>query len=333
MKKKQPLVSIIIPTFNRKTYLYEAIESCRSQTYWNLEIIVVDDGSTDGTEDFIFSQIKSEWKADNIHVLKQINAGASRARNKGLEFASGDFVQFLDSDDLLHPEKITLQVEKILNSRDLSLSVCNCYGLMGPLGEDRNEIAETRIGVYKGTPYEYTEVLLSRIVHGMQTSAPLWRKSFLDRNDGWREDISLGDDLEYHIRLLTNTSSIEFVSKELFWVRDHLGERLSDFKYDETKLFSSLKTYISIHETLVRKDLWTEQHQKNLLSAVRTLYYNFLANNITNEEIIKFEVFAKVLSRKPRRFYFLPILFFLRKHLGRKLIVNTYNNYRKFIRN
>jgi len=104
MNKKTLPVSVIIPTFNRGWILREAIESVRSQTYRNFEFIIVDDGSTDNTQDVL-----EEFKED-IVVIRQANKGVSAARNKGVASSRGTLITFLDSDDLWKPEKLAVQV-------------------------------------------------------------------------------------------------------------------------------------------------------------------------------------------------------------------------------
>ena len=97
-------ISVIIPTFNRKPLLFNAIDSVLTQTYQNIELIIIDDGSSDKTID----QLK-EYKS-KIKVHRQINKGISAARNKGLKISKNDWVAFLDSDDRWEPEKLEKQV-------------------------------------------------------------------------------------------------------------------------------------------------------------------------------------------------------------------------------
>jgi glycosyltransferase involved in cell wall biosynthesis len=99
-----PRVSIIIPTHNRKTFVREAVDSVLAQTYNDYELIVVDDGSTDGTGDDL-----KEY-GESLHYLYQANQGVSAARNSGLALAQGEFIAFLDSDDLWLPRKLVVQV-------------------------------------------------------------------------------------------------------------------------------------------------------------------------------------------------------------------------------
>lgn len=98
---EQPLVSIIIPAYNSREFLPATLESCLAQTYSPCEIIVVDDGSTDGTADML----RDRYGA-HVRVLRQDNAGAGAARNRGIRAARGEFIQFCDSDDLLLPQKV-----------------------------------------------------------------------------------------------------------------------------------------------------------------------------------------------------------------------------------
>jgi glycosyltransferase involved in cell wall biosynthesis len=96
-----PLVSVVMPTHNNRAYICASIDSCLNQTWQNLEIIVVDDGSTDGTGDLL-----RERYGERIRYIYQQNAGPGIARNRGIEAAQGDYIKFCDSDDLLYPEHV-----------------------------------------------------------------------------------------------------------------------------------------------------------------------------------------------------------------------------------
>ena len=115
MTEKYPLVSVIIPTYNRAKYLRQCIESVLSQDYPNLEIIVVDNGSTDNTPEILASF------GNKIKCLKEEKGGASASRNKGLRAARGEFIAFLDSDDFYLPGKISLSVRKLQEDHSVSL--------------------------------------------------------------------------------------------------------------------------------------------------------------------------------------------------------------------
>ncbi len=109
---KNPLISVIIPTYNRGWIIKEAIDSVLAQEYINYELIVVDDGSIDDTHDILNSYQK------NFLVLRQNNKGVSAARNRGFAAASGRFIAFLDSDDIWLPQKLSRQVDFFQSNPD-----------------------------------------------------------------------------------------------------------------------------------------------------------------------------------------------------------------------
>src|SRR5690606_4154417 len=112
------LVSIIIPAYNAHRFLTEAVNSALNQSHGKVEVIVVDDGSTDQTRELFPS-----FEARGVKCLVQPNKGACAARNLGLSHATGEFIQYLDSDDVLHPDKIKLQLIA-MREQDADLSKC-----------------------------------------------------------------------------------------------------------------------------------------------------------------------------------------------------------------
>jgi len=116
MTEQQPLVSVIIPVYNGARYLRAALESVFAQTYRPFEVIVVDDGSIDDSG--VIAQSFSD-----VSLMRQENQGVAAARNHGIEAAQGDFLAFLDQDDLWTPEKLKLQIEYLLNHQDLGYTL------------------------------------------------------------------------------------------------------------------------------------------------------------------------------------------------------------------
>ena len=110
-----PTVSVIIPTYNRSNFILETLESVFAQTYSDYEIIVINDGSTDDTEDILKPLISS----GSIRYLFQANQGESAARNHGIRLAHGRYIAFLDSDDLILPKKLEKQVEFLENNPEI----------------------------------------------------------------------------------------------------------------------------------------------------------------------------------------------------------------------
>jgi glycosyltransferase involved in cell wall biosynthesis len=114
------MVSIIIPTYNNAYIVCDAIDCSLNQTYNNLEIIVVDDGSNDGTE-----RLLKEKYGNRIRYIHQENKGLSAARNTGIRFAVGKYLQFLDADDLIDKNKISIQLKQLKNIQGVALAYCD----------------------------------------------------------------------------------------------------------------------------------------------------------------------------------------------------------------
>lgn len=118
---KKPLITIIIPVYNTKKYLHNCIESILSQTYHNLEIILIDDGSTDGSEKFVDDYAKSDKR---IKVVHQKNMGLSGARNTGLKHATSKYITFVDSDDRIEPNMIENLFNALIDSQ-ADIAICS----------------------------------------------------------------------------------------------------------------------------------------------------------------------------------------------------------------
>ncbi len=110
------LVSVIIPVYNCRAYILESVRSVQEQTYGNIEIIIVDDGSTDGTQDVLESV-----KDSRIRLVRTENRGVSAARNTGMEASAGDYMAFIDADDKWFPRKLELQMAMMREEQNLGL--------------------------------------------------------------------------------------------------------------------------------------------------------------------------------------------------------------------
>ena len=149
------LISCIVPVFNGELYLAEALDSILAQTYRPLDIIVADDGSTDGTPDVVAGY------GQRVRYVWQPNAGANAARNLGLNAARGDFVAFLDADDLWHPEKLMRQMACFQARPELKLCLTHVQNFWVPeLEEERRQFRDHRLS--KPVPGHATQTLLAR---------------------------------------------------------------------------------------------------------------------------------------------------------------------------
>jgi glycosyltransferase involved in cell wall biosynthesis len=192
--KTNPVVSAIIPTYNRAKLVREAVDSVLAQTYPNVEVIVVDDGSTDDT------QAQLRQYGNRIRVIAQSNAGPAAARNRGIAAASGDLISFLDSDDLWLPQKLERQVA-LLQKVDSSVPCCLCNITMR--WEKREfgsfERAFLNPPVDEGVWVNVDEVLATRFL--LFNQGIVIRREVLERIGGFDESLRLLEDHEFSLRL------------------------------------------------------------------------------------------------------------------------------------
>lgn len=177
----QTKVSTIIPAYNSAQYLPGAIESVLKQTHTNIEIIVVNDGSTDRTDDIIQPFL------DKITYIKQVNKGLSAARNVGFRSSDGDFICFLDADDLLLPEKFEKQLNKFIQEPDLGVVIS---GYIAVDADGETEIQK----VYKPWNRDALKRLLNHEV--FPPHAALIRREALENSKLFPEDIDAGESQE-----------------------------------------------------------------------------------------------------------------------------------------
>lgn len=182
-----PLVSIITPTYNRDDFISFAIDSVLKQTYSNFELIIVDDGSTDNTG----VVVKKYLNDTRIKYIWQENRGQSVARNKGLDLSTGEYVCFLDSDNVYETTKLEIQV-RILN---MSPVVDIVYGSEELIDEDGKLIKKKNMRCYSGVIYE--KLLLDNFI-GMNTTL-VRRKCFVEMG-GFDETIKVADDYDLWLR-------------------------------------------------------------------------------------------------------------------------------------
>lgn len=230
MSRLQPgLVSTIIPVHNRGGLLREAVASVLEQTYGEVEVIIVDDGSTDDTA--AIADDLARLNPEKVKVIHKQNSGPGPSRQAGLERAGGEFIQFLDSDDLLHRDKFADQVAMLREHPDAAL----CYGITFyyRLG---NESAKT---VFAESDQHFERIFpafLARRRWG--TSSPVYRRSVLDGIGAWG-DMWSEEDWEYDCRIGALRQRIVHCNRLGSFQRGLVGQRLSQQGRDNRRILQS----------------------------------------------------------------------------------------------
>jgi glycosyltransferase involved in cell wall biosynthesis len=196
-----PLISCIVPVFNGERYLGEALDSILAQTYRPIEIIVVDDGSTDGTGELVARY------GDRIRYFRQNNEGAPTARNAGLSAARGAFVAFLDSDDLWHPDKLERQMGRFEAQPELDLCVTHLQRFWIPeLETERKRFQDHR---------------LAEVLPGYITQTLLARRNVFDSVGNFNTSRRVGDPMDWFLRAAEQGVVMELLPDLLVYQRLH----------------------------------------------------------------------------------------------------------------
>lgn len=213
----KPLVSVIIPVYNRAIFLDEAVESVRTQTFSNWELILVDDGSTDDTQGRVLEIVASD--PERIHGIRIENGGPGLARESARQIAGGRYIQYLDSDDVLLPEKLALQVNALEQNPDRDVA----YGMIQLINEQGDVLEEDH--KWGGRSFEalLPALLVSR---WWSTHTPLWRRSFLNTVGPW-SSLRMGEDWEYEARAARCGARLFHLPVPLSQTRRHQEARLT----------------------------------------------------------------------------------------------------------
>lgn len=204
-----PTVSIVIPTFNRDKLLQETIQSVQKQTFENWEIIVVDDGSNDKTEGTMMHFSKSDSRIRYVQ-RNSSQKGASVCRNEGTELSRGDYVIYLDSDDLLSPTTLEYRLKAMEHYPDLDFGVFQAILF-------RDQPGDTRLLWNIDSEENDIDRFLALDIP-WQTTSPIWRRKALLRLGPWNGSLPSWQDWEYHLRaLIEGLKYKKFPIPDFFW--------------------------------------------------------------------------------------------------------------------
>jgi len=215
-----PLVSICIPAHNSEKFVGQTINCLLNQTWQNLEIVVVDDGSTDQT-----SQVLGQIYDSRVKYFRQTNKGAAAARNEAFNQSSGDFIKFMDADDLLNAQCIEKQLLKINKLPDSIASAA--WGRF--YSDDASDFVYSVEEVWKdlGGIEWLINSLLPTGANMMQPGIFLVPRSIIEKAGPWDESLSLIDDFEYMIRVLVQCSQVVFCEEAVLMYRSGNANTLS----------------------------------------------------------------------------------------------------------
>ena len=257
-KSQQPLVSIIIPVYNSEKFLVACINSALQQTWPHKEIIIVDDGSPDGS-----LQVISQFDNPEIKIIQQQNQGASAARNRGMREAKGDYIQFLDADDLLSADKIEKQVQA-LQDQPGKLAICSTIHFSGdaPQNEQPSVYEEQFLFSDDNPAHFLTKLWGGYSMHGSMITVHAWLipVEVAKKAGDWNVSLTVDDDGEYFSRVVINSAGIIKTSGFSYY-RKYINTASLSSGNNQTGLQSALKAALLKKELLLD---YTDSYEANL---------------------------------------------------------------------
>jgi glycosyltransferase involved in cell wall biosynthesis len=223
------LVSVVLPTYNRASFLMEAMRSVWEQTYRPVELLVVDDGSSDNTAEVVRQTVAS-WPDDltfRVFYMRQQNSGASAARNQGLRHSHGEFIQYLDSDDVLARHKLASHVQVLQAGETLDIVWSDWWVVPSEKLSEKLEVAN-RLGL----PTDKNVWRKTDKTIPWEPWPTLTRRRFIARHPLWNEKTSRWDDWEYALRIMEANPKRAFAPGIVCIQREHEQGRRQDFDCD-----------------------------------------------------------------------------------------------------
>ena len=307
----QPLISVIIPSYNRSELIKETLDSVHSQSYQNWECIIVDDGSTDGSQEIITRYVMK----DELFRFFQRNRepkGAPTCRNIGIEKSEGDYFIFLDSDDLLADNCLENRIKNVYLNTNYDFWVFGTYVFYdkpGDSSDNWNLLHKDNDDLFRFILYD----------NPWGTGGPLWKKQTVQILKGYDESAYCWQDWEFHIRAIVNNFRYWKCNEDyhdLYYRKRALN--LSDEKHHLIKLKSLINLFEKI-EPIISNN---RTDKKKIQSAIGNLYFKFLIN-LNDKNAI--ELVLEFTGTKTYKRIFVTYERILLKIWMRKLTIQKFN--------
>lgn len=262
---ENPLVSVCIPAYNAEKHLSTALDSILGQSYPKIEIIVVNDGSTDGTADVLES-----YRSKGVISINQDNKGQCAAANAAYLNSSGDYIKFFDADDLLSPDFIANQVKRIDGRKDMVASAS--WGRFQ--NDNLNSFKLNPESVWRDMkPVDWIVESLWNGPNMMQCALWLIPREILNQSGIWNERLSLINDFDFIIRVLLNSQKILFTENAVLYYRSGVGSSLSGQKSRKAYESAYLSTELGVQSLLAYEN--SERTRKICADSFQLWKYQF----------------------------------------------------------
>ncbi len=252
-----PEISIIVPLYNKRNYVAAMLESVHSQTFSDYELIIIDDGSTDGSR-----QIAEEYAAhdERIHVVPIKNGGVSHARNVGLEMAAGTYITFIDADDTVAPNYLE-NLYRCITENDVELVISGVV----KVGDDSSQSASVLPPFHGKKIWEdilptFAQVQKESGIYGFCV-AKVFPKSILG-NIRFDEKLQLAEDFDFYLKLYNNVSAVYYDNAALYYYRQNTDNSPMSVADNEIDYFAQLDIQLRYASFLKGNGVYTRWNKE-----------------------------------------------------------------------
>lgn len=274
-KLNQPLVSIIIPTYNRASFLGETISSVQKQTYNNWECIIVDDGSTDYTEELMEFFLDRDKRVKFFKRPESWSKGGNSCRNYGFKISKGEYIQWLDSDDIISIDKLEKQV---VNMRSNNADVGTCK--WGRFYQMSDAWVSNDFSVYKD--FESSLLFFGALAQSkgfFPIHAYLLKREIIEKAGGWLSFLNINQDGEFMARIIINARKICFSNDGIAFYRFSKKEGISAYT-DSQKVQNLINSWRLIEAYMI-----INYEQENF-EFIKTAKMNIYKANLDRKELL-----------------------------------------------
>lgn len=289
-------VSIVVPVYNCEMYLTDCIESILGQTYENTQLLLVDDGSTDGSGRICDGYAGNE----KVRVIHQRNAGVSRARNRGIAEAEGEYILFVDSDDTIEKEMVSLLVQAV-RTGDAECAFC---GLVHDYAEFSWNFPDQPVQMVTDGRGAIREILINRIATAGPVCKMFHRSLLTGKGESgagiFPNDLTIGEDALAVVEALMGAERAAFDTQPYYHYnhraeslmsssyseRDHdlitayerIGQRLAGQGLERETIFRRIWAHFHVYDKMIRSDTFDRQREKEIVSWLRRRFFTILRN-------------------------------------------------------
>ena len=291
------LVSVIVPTYNRATLVAESLESVRRQSYRPLEVLVADDGSVEDIAAIVdeFQRQNDQDASFQVRFLRQSHAGVSAARNLGLIESRGEFIQFLDSDDVLHPQKVMAGVQALNNDPAAS----HVWTRRARIEDSKMSEFVRQCQKTKSEQFRAARVPWRSLAWIPYQVFGLFRRSVCQRMGPWNESLWCAEDWEYMTRLLCENDPILRINHKLYGLREHCHGRITDLTGQKLRLLEIKRAAAVAVERYAREKSGGRTPNRAFRMRLTRHYFRILRQSI---RVGSSEYFASAAAGMKRNF-------------------------------